>query len=584
MDCCSFSGRQLQGRRSQPRFQEKPVDGALSQDVQIKPESVDFQTESARYKHWRISFDGAVATMTMDVSEDGGIRPGYKLKLNSYDLGVDIELHDALQRIRFEHPEIRTVMITSAKPRVFCSGANIYMLGQSSHAWKVNFCKFTNETRNGIEDSSRHSGLKFLAALNGTTAGGGYELALACDEIILVDDRSSAVSLPEVPLLGVLPGTGGLTRVTDKRKVRRDLADIFCTTSDGIRGQRAKDWGLVDAVVKTQQFAEHVKTRAADLTTRSDRPTDAKGVALTPLKRAIKEDGLHYETVDALINRSARTVTITVKAPVAPAPKTLDEALAFGADWWPLKMARELDDAILSLRTNELELGLWILKTTGDARAVLATDEFILSHVENWFVREVLGMMRRTFARLDVTARSMFAVVEPDSCFAGTLLELALAADRVYMLDTQEGDARATVTLSEMNFGSLPMVNQLSRLDARFYQDEKHVGALHGRVGQEISASEAVAAGLVTAAPDDLDWQDELRIAIESRAALSPDACTGLEANLRFGLPETMETRVFGRLSAWQNWIFIRPNAVGPSGALKVYGTGSPVKFNWEKV
>ena len=560
------------------------MDGALSQDVQSRPDSVDFQTEPARYKHWRMSFDGAVATLTMDVSEDGGIRPGYKLKLNSYDLGVDIELHDALQRIRFEHPEIRTVMITSAKPRVFCSGANIYMLGQSSHAWKVNFCKFTNETRNGIEDSSRHSGLKFLAALNGTTVGGGYELALACDEIILVDDRSSAVSLPEVPLLGVLPGTGGLTRVTDKRKVRRDLADIFCTTSDGIRGQRAKDWGLVDEVVKTQQFAERVKKRAAELAAGSARPADAQGVALAPLNRTIDEDGLHYETVEALINRSARTVTFTVKAPVGAAPKSLDEAVALGADWWPLKMARELDDAILSLRTNELELGLWIWKTTGDARAVLATDEFILKHVENWFVREVLGMMRRTFARLDVTARSMFAVVEPDSCFAGTLLELALAADRVYMLDTQEGDARATVTLSEMNFGPLPMVNQLSRLDARFYQDEKHVGALHGRVEQEIPASEAVALGLVTAAPDDLDWQDELRIAIESRAALSPDACTGLEANLRFGLPETMETRVFGRLSAWQNWIFVRPNAVGPSGALKVYGTGSPVKFNWEKV
>jgi benzoyl-CoA-dihydrodiol lyase len=584
MDCSSFSGRPLQDGRSQNRFQEKPVDGALSQDTQIRPGSVDFQTEPARYKHWRMSFDGAVATLTMDVSEDNGIRPGYKLKLNSYDLGVDIELHDALQRIRFEHPEIRTVIITSAKPRVFCSGANIYMLGQSSHAWKVNFCKFTNETRNGIEDSSRHSGLKFLAALNGTTAGGGYELALACDEIILVDDRSSAVSLPEVPLLGVLPGTGGLTRVTDKRKVRRDLADIFCTTSDGIRGQRAKDWRLVDEVVKTQQFAEHVKKRATELTARSDRPREAKGVALTPLTRTMDEDGVHYETVGALVDRRARTVTITVKAPVGAAPATLDEALALGADWWPLKMARELDDAILSLRTNELELGLWILKTSGDAGAVLATDEFILKNVENWFVREVVGVMRRTFARLDVTARSMFAVVEPDSCFAGTLLELALAADRVYMLDTQEGDARSTVTLTEMNFGPLPMVNHLSRLDARFYQDEKHIGELHGRVGQEISASEAVAAGLVTAAPDDLDWQDELRIAIESRAALSPDACTGLEANLRFGLPETMETRVFGRLSAWQNWIFIRPNAVGPSGALKVYGTGSPVKFNWEKV
>jgi len=560
------------------------VDGAVSQDVQIKAELVDFQTEPSRYKHWRISFDGPVATLTMDVSEDAGIRPGYKLKLNSYDLGVDIELHDALQRIRFEHPEIRSVMITSAKPRVFCSGANIYMLGQSSHAWKVNFCKFTNETRNGIEDSSRHSGLKFLAALNGTTAGGGYELALACDEIVLVDDRSSAVSLPEVPLLGVLPGTGGLTRVTDKRRVRRDLADIFCTTSDGIRGQRAKDWGLVDEVIKTQQFGEHVKKRAAELAQASDRPADAKGVVLSPLKRTIDEDGLHYETVDAVLNRSSRTVRITVKAPEMVSAQTVGGVTELGPEWWPLKMARELDDAILSLRTNELELGLWILKTSGDAKAMLAMDEFILTNAENWFVREVLGMMRRTFARLDLTSRSMYAVIEPASCFAGTLLELAMAADRVYMLDTQEGEARAMVMLSEMNFGPLPMVNHLSRLAARFYQDEERIKVLRARTGQELTTSDAMAAGLVTSAPDDLDWQDELRTAIESRVALSPDALTGLEANLRFGLPETMETRVFGRLSAWQNWIFIRPNAVGPSGALKVYGSGSPVKFNWEKV
>ena len=564
------------------------MDGVVSQDTAVKPEvkaeAVDFQTDPSRYKHWRVAFDGAVATLTMGVAEDGGIRPGYKLKLNSYDLGVDIELHDALQRIRFEHPEIRSVMITSAKPRVFCSGANIYMLGQSSHAWKVNFCKFTNETRNGIEDSSRNSGLKFLAALNGTTAGGGYELALACDEIILVDDRSSAVSLPEVPLLGVLPGTGGLTRVTDKRKVRRDLADVFCTTSDGIRGQRAKDWGLVDEVVKTQQFGEHVKKRAAELARRSDRPADAKGVTLTPLKRTVDDDGLHYETVDASVNRGGRTVTITVRAPEAVSKQSLSEILESGTEWWPLKMARELDDAILWLRTNELELGLWILKTTGNPDAVLAMDEFILRNAENWFVREVLGMVRRTFARLDVTSRSMYAVIEPGSCFAGTLLELALAADRVYMLDTQEGEERAAVALSEMNFGALPMVNRLARVAARFYHDEKQVAALGERVGQKLSASDAVAAGLVTSAPDDLDWQDELRTAIESRVALSPDALTGLEANLRFGLPETMETRVFGRLSAWQNWIFIRPNAVGASGALKVYGSGSPVKFNWEKV
>jgi benzoyl-CoA-dihydrodiol lyase len=560
------------------------VDGVVSPDEQIKPELVDFQTDPSRYKHWHLSFDGVVATLTMDVSEEGGIRPGYKLKLNSYDLGVDIELHDALQRIRFEHPEIRSVMITSAKPRVFCSGANIYMLGQSSHAWKVNFCKFTNETRNGIEDSSRHSGLKFLAALNGTTAGGGYELALACDEIVLVDDRSSAVSLPEVPLLGVLPGTGGLTRVTDKRRVRRDLADIFCTTSDGIRGQRAKDWGLVDETIKTQLFGEHVKKRAAEMSQQSDRPADAKGVILAPLSRTIDEDGLHYETVEAIVNRGSRTVTITVRAPERGSAQSLAAILELGSEWWPLKMARELDDAILNLRTNELELGLWIFKTSGDAKAMLAVDEFILKNQADWFVREVLGMMRRTFARLEVTSRSMFAVIEPGSCFAGTLLELALAADRAYMLDTQEGNAKATVALSEMNFGPLPMVNQLSRLAARFYKDEERIATLRGQVEQPLPSSEAMAAGLVTSSPDDLDWQDELRTAIESRVALSPDALTGLEANLRFGLPETMETRVFGRLSAWQNWIFIRPNAVGPSGALKVYGTGSPVKFNWEKV
>jgi benzoyl-CoA-dihydrodiol lyase len=565
------------------------VDGIVSQDVQspdvqAKGAFVDFQTEPSRYKHWRMTFDGAVATLTMDVSEDGGIRPGYKLKLNSYDLGVDIELHDALQRIRFEHPEIRAVMITSAKPRVFCSGANIYMLAQSSHPWKVNFCKFTNETRNGIEDSSRYSGLKFLAALNGTTAGGGYELALACDEIVLVDDRSSAVSLPEVPLLGVLPGTGGLTRVTDKRKVRRDLADIFCTTSDGIRGQRAKEWGLVDEVVKTQQFVEHVKKRAVELASASDRPADGKGITLSPLKRTIDEEGLHYETLEAIVNRDSRTVTMTVRAPERVSQGNIAEMVELGDAWWPLKMARELDDAILSLRTNELELGLWILKTSGDQDAVLAVDDVLLKHRGHWFVREVLGMMRRTFARLDVTSRSLYAVIEPGSCFAGTLLELGLAADRVYMLDTEEGDVKGSVAMSEMNFGALPMVNQLSRLAARFYQDEKQMERLRARVGEKLSASEALATGLVTSAPDDLDWQDELRVAIESRTALSPDALTGLEANLRFGLPETMETRVFGRLSAWQNWIFVRPNAVGPNGALKVYGSGTPVKFNWEKV
>ena len=564
------------------------MDSAATEQLQArtdgqKMEPVDYRTEPAKYKHWKLAFDGPVATLTMDVQEDGGLRPGYKLKLNSYDLGVDIELHDALQRIRFEHPEVRTVVLASGKNRIFSSGANIYMLGLSSHAWKVNFCKFTNETRNGIEDSSRHSGLKFIAALNGTTAGGGYELALACDEIILIDDRSSAVSLPELPLLGVLPGTGGLTRVTDKRKVRRDHADMFCTNPDGVRGQRAKEWKLVDDAVKPQQFAEHVKQRALKLAESSDRPTNAKGVMLPPLERTVDEAGLHYEFVDAQVNREARTVTLTVRAPKSAGVDTVEKAQAAGAKWWPLQMARELDDAILNLRTNELDLGLWILKSAGSAENVLATDDFLLKNQNNWFVREVLGMLRRTFARLDVSSRSLFAIVESDSCFAGTLLELALAADRVYMRDSQEGEP-ATLTPSAMNFGALPIVNHLSRVMARFSGDQPQAEALKKLIGKKLTTKEALEAGLVTAAPDDLDWDDELRQALESRVALSPDALTGLEANLRFGGKETMESRIFGRLSAWQNWIFIRPNAVGANGALKVYGTGAPVKFNWERV
>jgi benzoyl-CoA-dihydrodiol lyase len=559
------------------------VELAATQEAQSTTTAIDFRTDPSRYKHWRLSFDGPVATLTMDVTEDGGIRPGYKLKLNSYDLGVDIELHDALQRIRFEHPDIRSVVITSAKNRIFCSGANIYMLGLSSHAWKVNFCKFTNETRNGIEDSSAHSGLKFLAALNGTTAGGGYELALACDEIVLVDDRSSAVSLPELPLLGVLPGTGGLTRVTDKRKVRRDHADIFCTNPDGVRGQRAKDWRLVDEIVKPQQFVEHIKQRARQLAEQSDRPANAKGVTLTPLERTVDDTGLHYKFVDVQYNREARTATITVRAQESATENTLEEVLAAGANWWPLQMARELDDAILTLRTSELDLGLWLFKTTGNADAVFATDEFLLAHQDNWFVREVLGMLRRTFARIDVTSRSLFAIVEPNSCFAGSLFELALAADRVYMRDAQEGEP-AAIALSEINFGALPMTNHRARLAGRFNQSAEAINALRQQIGKKLSAKEALEAGLVTSAPDDLDWEDELRQAIESRAAQSPDALTGLEANLRFGANETLETRIFGRLSAWQNWIFIRPNAVGANGALKVYGTGAPVKFTWERV
>ena len=541
---------------------------------------VDYCTEPARYHHWKLSFDGPVATLCMDIREDGGIRPGYKLKLNSYDLGVDIELHDALQRIRFEHPEVRCVLITSAKSRVFCSGANIYMLGLSSHAWKVNFCKFTNETRNGIEDASAHSGLKFIAACNGSTAGGGYELALSCDEIVLVDDRSSAVSLPEAPLLGVLPGTGGLTRLTDKRKVRRDLADVFCTTPEGVQGLRAKQWGLVDDAVRPQDFEAHVKKRTVELAKGSDRPAGANGVELVPLSRTINGESYQYEYVGVQLDRPGRTATLTIRAPQSKTPQTIGEIMNAGARWWPLQMARELDDAILTLRTNELELGLWILKTEGDPKNVEEIDAVLVSQRNHWFVREVVGMMRRTFARLEVSSRSMYGIIEPGSCFAGSLLEFALAADRVYMLD----DAKVSLHLSEMNFGALPMANGLSRLEARFNGSQGQIAHLRGCIGRRLSAQEALQLGLVTFAPDELDWADEVRLAIEGRSALSPDVLTGLEANLRFGGHETMQSRIFGRLSAWQNWIFIRPNAVGPTGALKVYGTGSRAKFDWGRV
>jgi benzoyl-CoA-dihydrodiol lyase len=544
---------------------------------------VDYQTDPSKYQHWQVKYEGAIATLIMDTKEDGGIRPGYKLKLNSYDLGVDIELNDILQRFRFEHTEVKVVVLTSAKPRVFCSGANIYMLGTSSHAWKVNFCKFTNETRNGMEDSSEHSGLKFIAALNGTTAGGGYELALACDEIVLIDDRSSAVSLPEVPLLGVLPGTGGLTRVTDKRKVRRDLADIFCTTPDGVQGQRAKDWGLVDEIVKPQQFADFVQQRAQDLAKKSDRPDDRKGVSLTPLIRRVDENGIHYEYVDVTFDREGRTATFTITAPTQVNETSADDIVRAGASWWPVQMGRELDDAVLWMRTNELDLGLWIVKTKGELKQVLAIDELLHKHRENWFVREVIGLLRRTFSRMDVSSRSIYAIVEPGSCFAGTLFELALAADRSFMLLPEDLDINR-VAISAMNFGSYAMANQLPRVIARFYGDESRVSELKKLVGKQLNANEALEQGLVTTAPDDIDWEDEVRLAIEGRAALSPDALTGLESNLRFGLFETLKTRVFGRLSAWQNWIFIRPNAVGESGALKVYGKGSKAKFNWERV
>lgn len=545
---------------------------------------VEFRTDPSQYKHWDLSFDGQVATLAMDVNEDAGLRPGYKLKLNSYDLGVDIELHDALQRIRFEHPEVRTVVLTSKKDRIFCSGANIFMLGLSSHAWKVNFCKFTNETRNGIEDTSRNSGIKFIAAVNGACAGGGYEVALACDEILLVDDRSSAVSLPEVPLLGVLPGTGGLTRVTDKRKVRHDRADIFCTLVEGVRGERAKEWRLVDDIIKPAQFEEGVKKRAAELAATSDRPADGKGVALTPLKREDAADSITYQYVQVVIDRELRTATLTVKSPAADVPADIAGIEAQGAAWWPLQMARELDDAILQLRTNELDVGTWVLKTEGDSARVLAADETLKKFADHWFVRETTGMLRRTLARLDVTSRSLFALIEPGSCFAGTLLELALSADRTYMLDDPETDTPAQIVVNDLNFGTYPMVSAQSRLERRFYEEAPALDAVRAVMGQKLSAQDAEKLGLITFALDDIDWADEVRIALEERRALSPDSLTGLEANLRFGVKETMETRVFGRLSAWQNWIFYRPNASGDKGALKLYGKGEKPSFDWNRV
>ncbi|WP_310461479.1 2,3-epoxybenzoyl-CoA dihydrolase [Sphaerotilus sp.] len=549
------------------------------------PAAVDYRTHPTRYRHWKLSFEGAVATLAADFDENAGLRPGYKLKLNSYDLGVDIELNDAIQRIRFEHPEVRTVVLTSAKEKVFCSGANIFMLGVSSHGWKVNFCKFTNETRNGLEDSSTHSGLKFLAAVNGACAGGGYELALACDEIILVDDRSSAVSLPEVPLLGVLPGTGGLTRVTDKRKVRHDLADLFCTSVEGVRGKKAKDWRLVDDIVKPAQFAAKVQERALQLAAQSDRPADGQGVTLTQVERTVDADALRYANVTVEIDRAKRTATWTVKAPTGAQPTDIAGIEAAGSAWYPLQMARELEDAILSMRTNELEIGTWLIKTSGDAADVLAMDATLAAHQNHWLVRETIGLLRRTFSRFDVSSRSLFALVEPGSCFAGTFLELALACDRSYHLALPDDEAAAPkLTVGEANFGRYPMVTGQSRLGRRFYDEQPAMDAVRAAIGQPLDADAAFALGLVTSNPDDIDWADEVRIAIEERVSMSPDALTGLEANLRFNGPENMFTRVFGRLTAWQNWIFQRPNAVGEKGALKVYGKGDKAAFDWNRV
>jgi benzoyl-CoA-dihydrodiol lyase len=546
---------------------------------------ITFDTHPDAYRHWRLAVDDTVATLTLEVDENGGLEPGYQLKLNSYDLGVDIELNDALQRIRFEHPQVGAVIITSGLERMFCAGANIYMLGAASHGAKVNFCKFTNETRNGMEDTSQHSGIRFIAACNGTTAGGGYELALACDEIYLVDDRSSAVSLPEVPMLGVLPGTGGLTRLVDKRKVRRDLADVFCTSAEGVRGRRAKEWGLVDEIAPPKDLMAKVRARAGELAADSDRPAGATGVALTPLDRKVDAAGYHYPWVEVAIDRAARTATVTVTGPDAAVPDDPAAIVEAGAGWWPLAMARELDDAILMLRHNETEIGTILLRTEGDTERVLAADAALLRHRDHWFVREVTGSLRRALARLEVSSRSLFALIEEDSCFVGSLFELALAADRSYMIDLPADLGNPpTVGLSGLNFGGLELVNGRTRLDTRFGGNAAALTSLEGLQGQPIGPGEALDLGLVTFAPDDLDWEDEIRIAIEERASLSPDALTGMEANLRFPGGETVMTKVFGRLSAWQNWIFNRPNAVGDKGALKQFGSGSKAEFDWRRV
>jgi benzoyl-CoA-dihydrodiol lyase len=553
-------------------------------------ERVEFRVSPDRYKHWRVSYDGPVATLVMDVDEQGGLVPGYELKLNSYDLGVDIELYDAVQRLRFEHPQVRTVVITSGKPKIFCAGANIRMLAASAHGWKVNFCKFTNETRNGIEDATANSGQTYLAAVNGTASGGGYELALACEHIMLVDDRSSAVSLPELPLLGVLPGTGGLTRVADKRHVRRDLADYFSTRPEGIGGKKAVQWRLVDEAVPRPRWDETVAERAAELAGRSGRPNDAAGVELTPLAKTRDDDAIAYRYVSARLSRDTGSVDISVKGPQNDPPASIGEAREQGAAFWPLAVTRELDDLILDLRTNETELGTWVFRTEGDAARVLAYDELLVSASESdWFANEVLHYLKRTLRRLDVTSRSLLAVIEPGSCFAGSLLELALAADRSFQLagvfeDTDPDADPAAITLGDINVGPLTMSNGLTRLATRFWGDETGLAAVSKRRGAALEAEDAADLGLITFAPDDIDWEEEIRIAIEERASFSPDALTGLEANYRFAGPETMETKIFGRLTAWQNWIFNRPNASGPDGALRRFGTGQRAQFDRKRV
>jgi benzoyl-CoA-dihydrodiol lyase len=541
---------------------------------------IDFRTSPAQYRHWRLELDAPVAHLIMDVNPAAPLTPGYELKLNSYDLGVDIELNDAIQRLRFEHPEIRAVILRSGNDKVFCAGANIRMLGQSTHGHKVNFCKFTNETRLAIEDATDHSGQTYLCAIKGSAAGGGYELALACYHLMLIDDRKSSVSLPELPLLAVLPGTGGLTRITDKRKVRRDLADLFCTTEEGVRGKRAVQWRLVDEVIPPSAWVEAVDSRARQLAAESDRPAGVPGVALTPLSRRITENEIAYPHVTIVLDRAAGRATLTVAGPSLPPPASLDAAIAQGAEFWPLAMARALDDAILHLRTNEPELGIWLFRTEGEAVHILAHDDFLTAHAQHWLIREITLYLKRTFKRLDVTSRSLIALVEGGSCFAGTLAELAFAADRALMF----AGGNATITLSPMNFGPLPMGNGLTRLATRFFGEPATLAKAETLLHEPLDAQAAVDLGLVTAAYDETDWEDELRILLEERASFSADSLTGLEANLRFAGPETMETRIFGRLTVWQNWIFLRPNASGADGALARYGTGQQPHFDRNRI
>ena len=548
---------------------------------------VDFSTEPARYRHWKLAIEGDVATLLMDVDEQGGLFEGYELKLNSYDLGVDIELADALERIRFEHPRVRVVLLRSAKPRVFCAGANIRMLAGASHAHKVNFCKFTNETRNAIEDASEWSGVHTICVVTGSCAGGGYELALAADHIILVDDGSSSVSLPELPLLAVLPGTGGLTRVTDKRKVRRDYADVFCTTEEGVKGKRAAEWRLVDEVLPHTKLELMVAQRVRDFAAKSERPKEASGITLTSLDRRINADARAYKYLSVEYSRAERTATLSLRGPDAPPPASVEEMATRGSAFWPLELARELDDAILDLRFNELDTAAIILKSEGDSAAVLAYDDFLDAHKDHWLAREIRLKWKRVLKRVDLTSRTLVALVEPGSCFAGTLAELVFAADRSYMLVGQmEGDNRPapTLTLGKASFGAYPMSNGITRLESRFLGEPELIGKAQARIGDALDAEEAAGLGLVTFALDDIDWEDEIRVFLEERASFSPDALTGMEANLRFAGPETMELKIFARLTAWQNWIFQRSNAIGDEGALRLYGTGRKPAFDTRRV